>query len=102
MTGQDIGFLPLEIRAGMDEAEIESACIQALLQKHAVALPGAIGHHKDDYDLIWQADGSAVLNIRIWQDMAPPFRHVVVVVNLAFEAGCVSEIGTIRTHHFSA
>lgn len=91
---------PLEIRADMDVPTIGLACGQALLNVHATELASVIGHHRDDFDLIWLADGSAVLNTRVWQEMVPPFRHIVVVVNLSFENGRVSDIGTVKRHQF--
>ncbi|MDF3604688.1 hypothetical protein PE067_00050 [Paracoccus sp. DMF-8] len=91
---------PLEIRADMDVATICATCEKTLLNVHATELAGVIGHHRDDFDLIWLADGSAVLNTRVWQEMVPPFRHSVVVVNLSFENGRVSDIGAIEKHQF--
>ncbi|RJL07991.1 hypothetical protein [Paracoccus siganidrum] len=82
----------MELRLDMDEAAITEAAETALIGIHATRLPRHVGHPADDFDLLWQADGTAILTIRLWQELQPPFRHAVVVLVLTFQKGCVSGV----------
>ncbi len=58
---------------------------------HAYNLRDHIDHPVEEYDILFRADGTALLVIRIWIDRAPPFRHKVFTLLLEFENGfCIS------------
>lgn len=82
----------LRLRLDMDKAQISAVAGEILTGLHATELPDHIDHPRSDFDLLWQADGSAVLSIRLWQDNEPPFRHAVIVLVLGFEDGRVSGV----------
>lgn len=81
---------------------ITYACETSLTGVHAVHLATCIDHPAEDVDVIWLADGTAVLTIRLWQDLEPPFRHAVAVVSLGFDSGAVSSILNVVRRSFGA
>jgi hypothetical protein len=97
------GFAPdaMEILLGMDAGQIRQAA-SALLARHATHLPWYIAAHRDDYDLIFRADGTALLMMRLWQENVPPFRHAVVRIEMSFENGNVVSIDRVGRQSFGA
>lgn len=93
---------PLTLALDMDEAAMAEAAEVALNGIHATRLPDHIDHPDPDYDLLWQADGSAILTLRLWQNQEPPFRHAVVVMVLGFEQGRVTGIEECTRRSFGA
>lgn len=93
---------PLKLDLSLTETEIKDRCFTSLLNVHAVDLPRHIDHVADDVDLIWQADGTAVLNLRLWASKEPPFPHAAIIVVLAFDAGRVGDIESVQRKSFGA
>jgi hypothetical protein len=100
-VNHDFDPAAMEILLGMTEAEIRTAA-QALLDRHATELPRFIAAPWDDYDLIFRADGTALLVMRLWADMVPPFRHAIVHIQLVFEGGYVAAIDKISRESMGA
>lgn len=96
-------FLPdaMEILLGMDTAQIRAAA-QGLLGRHATHLPWYIAAHREDYDLIFRANGTAILIMRLWQDHVPPFRHAIVRIEMGFEDGHVTSIDKVARQGYGA
>lgn len=92
----------LELRLSMGEAAILAAAEEALMGCHATALPAHIGHPADDFDIVWRADSTAILTIRQWQDVVPPFRHAVAVITLSFATGRVASVDAAQRVSFGA
>lgn len=93
---------PLTLALDMDEAAMTEAAEAALCGIHATRLPDHITHPDADYDLLWQADGSAIMTLRLWQNQQPPFRHAVVVMVLAFQQGHLTGIEECTRRSFGA
>jgi hypothetical protein len=91
----------MEILLGMTEADIRTAA-QTLLDRHATELPRFIAAPWDDYDLIFRANGSALLVLRLWAEMVPPFRHAIVHIQLVFDEGYVAAIDSISRESLGA
>ena len=91
----------MEVLIGLDEKEIRHAA-ERLLGCHATDLPKFIAAPWDDYDLIFSEDGTAVIVLRMWAEMVPPFRHAVVRIKLLFENGVVTEIEGVSRKSFEA
>ncbi len=82
------------LRLGLDMTTdaIARACEVHLMDVHATDIAARIDHPAGDVDVIWLADGRAVLSVRLWQELEPPFRHAVAIVSLAFDSGVVCAI----------
>jgi len=91
----------MEILLGMGKDEIRSAAA-SLIGRHATELQRFIAAPWDDYDLVFNADGTAAIIIRLWADMVPPFRHAIVRIELSFEEGNVVSIDTVQRKSFGA
>ena len=91
----------MEVLIGMDERDIRTAA-ETLIDRHATELPKFIAAPWDDYDLIFNADGTAAVIIRLWAEMIPPFRHAVVRIVLKFENGIVVDIDGVSRKSFGA
>lgn len=92
--------LRLTLEMGLDA--ITGACEANLTGVHAVHLACCIDHPAEDVDVIWLADGTAVLSIRLWQEVEPPFRHAVAVMTLEFANGAVDAIKNVARRSFGA
>lgn len=91
----------LSVDLDMSETTLVAGA-DCLLGVHATQLAQQIKHPPEDFDLIWRANGTAVLSIRLWREQIPPFRHAVVVIELAFTDGCVSDIIGVARRSFGA
>lgn len=92
------------LRLGLDMGRdaISGHCEGFLIGVHAADIARYIDHPAEDVDIIWLADGTAVLTIRLWQELEPPFRHAVAVVSLEFDSGVVSAIPDVLRRSFGA
>jgi hypothetical protein len=86
----------------MDKDDLASCLSIGLIGVHACNLRQHIAHHEADVDIFFRADGTAVVNLRLWAEREPPFRHAVVVAELGFAAGYVTEIETVKRVAFGA
>ncbi|MDP0926552.1 hypothetical protein Q0601_05180 [Paracoccus onubensis] len=74
----------------------------ALIGLHVMSLPEHIAHPKDDISFIWKADSTVVINISLWQQMAPPFAHAVIVLILACKDARVIDVMDVKRVSFGA
>ncbi|MEE4345571.1 MAG: hypothetical protein V2I53_02195 [Paracoccaceae bacterium] len=92
----------MRLTLAMSSDAITDACQACLTGVHAVDLATCIDHPAEDVDVIWLADGTAVLTIRLWQEVEPPFRHAVAVMSLEFDTGAVCAITNVTRRSFGA
>lgn len=86
----------------MGSDAISRSCEGALIGVNASDIAKTIDHPAEDVDVIWLADGTAVLTIRLWQELEPPFRHAVAVVSLEFDSRAVCAILSVEGRSFGA
>lgn len=92
----------LRLRLNMSSDAMSRSCEGFLIGVNAADIAKYIDHPAEDVDVIWLADGTAVLTIRLWQELEPPFRHAVAVVSLEFDCGAVSAIPDVERRSFGA
>ena len=92
----------LRLRLKITNDAMSRSCEDFLIGVNAADIAKYIDNPAEDVDVIWLADGTAVLTIRLWQELEPPFRHAVAVVSLEFDSGVVSGIPDVVRRSFGA
>jgi hypothetical protein len=82
------------------EAEIAETLDRELVGCHVYDLRSQFFHPPSNLDLIFKRDSTVLVNIRIWAEREPPFRHCVIVAELLFAKGVCVSLGSVRRVEF--
>jgi hypothetical protein len=81
--------------------------VHAMLEENLVGtrvedLRANFFHSPDCLYVLYRADSSVILNIRVWAEHEPPFRHCAFNAVLQFEKGLCVAVANVRRISFGA
>jgi len=82
------------------EQDIKAAFKKEVIGKGVHRIQQIFSAKKHDVFFYFMADSTMSINLKIWQDKKPPFRHISLIIIVRFEDGLAVEIIQVTKKRF--